>query len=119
MSRWVANRTHLGRIATQRRRNFHELVARLSGLTKAKPLHSDLPDDVVPYVFPLLLEEPDRDFRRLKEARVPILRWEEVAYSDCPVSSRYVKQLVQLPCHQELTERDVEFIAETTSRILR
>ena len=118
LSRWIVEHSNVDRAATLRRRNFLEFLHRFSRLKKGRPLFAELPNDVVPYVFPLLLDDPARDFPLLKQAGVPLSRWEEVAHSDCPVSGRYLHELVQIPCHQELTSRECEFIADSVALIL-
>jgi hypothetical protein len=52
-------------------------------------------------------------------AGVPLLRWEEVAYSDCLVSERYVGDLVQIPCHQDLDDEDIEWLTGAIRNILK
>jgi dTDP-4-amino-4,6-dideoxygalactose transaminase len=67
-------------------------------------------------VFPLLVERPERVFRRLKTDGVPLFRWEhlwndQAARTD-PLSARYATEIFQLPCHQELTDDDLAWIVE-------
>jgi hypothetical protein len=69
-----------------------------------------LPDEVVPYVFPLLVDNPDRSFLRLKMRGVPLFRWEDVDESACSTSAHYSRHLYQLPCHQELSAADLEWL---------
>lgn len=106
----------IARIIARRRSNYLRLDAALRGLRDARPLFDGLPDGVVPYVFPLLVERPDRVFRRLKTDGVPLFRWErlwndEAALTD-PLSARFATEIFQLPCHQELTDEDLEWIIE-------
>ena len=104
--------------ARKRRANFRYLLDRLAGLARAKPLYDALPGGVVPYVFPLLLDDPEKDFDRLKRQGVPIWRWEELAESECAVSQDYRLRLLQLPCHQALTARELDWIAGTIEEVL-
>ena len=69
-------------------------------------------------MFPLLLEQPARDFAPLKRAGVPIWRWDELMPSGCANSQKYGLALLQLPCHQSLKEADVDWMAETLRRTL-
>ena len=63
----------------------------------------------VPYVFPLeLREDANRLHARLKQAGVPMWRWDDLCESDCSVSAGYRSSLIQLPCHQELTPAFVD-----------
>lgn len=119
VSRWIMLHTNHGRLKARRRTNFRRLHEGLSNLTRGRPLYPELPDGVIPYMFPFLLRDPETDFRALKAARVPMLRWEEVAYSDCPVSAEYVTKLIQIPCHQELRDDQVDWVVGTMQKTLR
>jgi len=119
VSQWVMHHTNLTRLTTRRRRNYIRLRDGLDGLRGGRSLFTSLPDGVVPYVFPLLLANPETSFASLKMAGVPLLRWEEVAYSDCLVSERYVGDLVQIPCHQDLDDEDIEWLTGAIRNILK
>ena len=109
-------RLPIARIIARRRSNYLRLDAALRDLPDAWPLFDGLPDGVVPYVFPLLVERPDRVFRRLKTDGVPLFRWEHLWNEDAalidPRSARYATEIFQLPCHQELTDDDLAWIIE-------
>ena len=115
-SQQLVERLPVGRIVARRRTNYQRLDAALRGLPGARPLFAALPDGVVPYVFPLVVERPDRVFRRLKTDGVPLFRWErlwdDVAARIDPLSARYATEIFQLPCHQELTDDDLDWIIE-------
>jgi dTDP-4-amino-4,6-dideoxygalactose transaminase len=116
-SRFQISRAKPSWIAQRRRNIFNRYLKELQGL-RAKPLLPMLPDTVIPYVFPLLLDEPAPDFHNLKMAGVPIYRWEEIALTDCPVATDYRLRLIQLPCHQSLTDEDLEWILEQLQTFL-
>ncbi len=61
-SRFVFRRTSIARLIGARRKNYQYLLKTLSGLPQCRPLFPDLPDSVVPYVFPLYVEFPERVF---------------------------------------------------------
>lgn len=102
----------------RRRTNYHYLSERLSGLQWADLLFPTLPKEVVPYMFPLVLKEPVRDFPRLKRRRIPIWRWEETAYSDCLISQDYRMRLLQIPCHQGLRQRELDWMIAQLREVL-
>ena len=113
-SQQLVERLPVARIVARRRENYRRLDAALRDLADARPLFAGLPDGVVPYVFPLLVERPDRVFRRLKTDGVPLFRWERLWNDDAartdPLSARYATEIFQLPCHQELTDADLDWI---------
>ncbi len=113
---------HQGRhIAERRRDNYRHLLERLRGAPGCRPIIADLPDDVVPYMLPLWIDDLPRVFPRLEDAAMPMQRfgqflWPDVDERTCPVSARYSHQVIQIPCHQELTHGDMESMAETIRR---
>ena len=100
-SRWIMRHSPLARLAQRRRRHYAAWVEQVAGLAGARALWPSLPDDCVPYMFPLLLADDSR-FAALKHAGLPIWRWDELANSGCAVAGRYRLRLLHLPCHQGL-----------------
>ena len=122
-SQQLVERLPVARIVEKRRRYYARLDAALRDLPAARPLFERLPDDVVPYVFPLVVERPERVFRRLKTDAVPLFRWERLWSDDAvrvdPLSARYATEIFQLPCHQELTDDDLGWIIERVQAAFR
>jgi len=118
VSSWIMEHTNKTRLVARRRAGFARLLHGLADVRGGHPLYRELPDGVVPYMFPFVLKDPDVAFRALKSEGVPLLRWEEVAHSDCPVSERYLSQLIQIPCHQELKDDAIEWIVGTVRKTL-
>jgi len=109
-SRMLIRRLPRARIVEIRRQNYNRFLNALSKFSNATPLFGALPDDVVPYAFPLLVSSVDEVFPALKNAGVPILRWEDVDRSVCEVSSRYSAQLLQFPCHQDISAQELSWM---------
>ncbi len=59
-SQYLTKRVSQTRIATRRRKNYIALLEALSGLPECRLLFDRLPDGVIPYVFPLIVEEPEK-----------------------------------------------------------
>lgn len=117
-SRWMIRLAPQADIAEQRRAHYQHLVSGLSGLPTARPLFPQLPDGVVPYMFPLVVDVPESAFRVLKDQGVPIWRWEDLASTECEVSRRYSQRLFQLPCHQALRNREIDWMIKTIRQVL-
>ncbi len=117
-SRSLIRRLPRERMVRIRRGNFTRLLHALQAVPGARPLFPQLPDQVVPYVFPLLVAGVDTVFPVLKRAGVPILRWEDIDRSVCPVSTQYSSQLLQFPCHQEVTGAELEWMIRTITAAL-
>jgi perosamine synthetase len=111
------------RLAVARRRNYAFLLERLSGLPGARPLFPALPDGVVPFAFPLLVDDPAPIFHSLKAQGVPIMRFgeflsEEIDPAAFPEAIDLSHQVFQFPCHQEMTQKDLDWLAETVRKEL-
>lgn len=133
-SRWIdvgMSRTSRGilrfadsaRIVRKRRENYELALQYLRDVPGLTPLFSTLPADVVPHVFPILLDTPNESLPALKSAGIPLLHfaeylWPGVDERACPISIDYSRRLVQLPCHQDLSRKDLEWILTTTIEIV-
>jgi dTDP-4-amino-4,6-dideoxygalactose transaminase len=112
-SRLVLMLSNRRRIARLRRRNYAILRDGLSGLPGTRVLFRDLPEGVVPYVFPLAVEDA-RVFPALKRRGVPIVRFGEFLWegTDDAVALEYSRTVLQFPCHQEMTREEIDWIVE-------
>ena len=106
------------RIVERRRRAFGAYSEGLAGLRGGTPFLRTLPEGAVPYVFPLVLSDPERSFSALWAAGVPMYRWEEVDEAVCEISASYKQSLVQFPCHQELTDHQLQWLIDSIRRVL-
>jgi dTDP-4-amino-4,6-dideoxygalactose transaminase len=118
ISRYLMNSAAHARIAQARRDNYRRWLADVKGVPGCHPLFEDLPDEVVPYAFPLLLDRPEAHFPALKRRGIPIWRWEDTAVTGCEVSNRYRLRLLQLPCHQDLTEVELAWMIQMLQDVL-
>lgn len=114
----VVDKTNHLWVIEQRRANYQYLAKHLEGLNNASLLFPKLPEGVVPYVLPVLLQKPELHFPKLKIAGVPLWRWEELIVNDCPVSNNYRLRLIQLPIHQSLRNYELDWIAQQLWRVL-
>lgn len=107
----LLKRQTVGPLVAKRRSNYGYFADSLCAASTGKPLFPELPRDVAPYVFPFLLES-ESGFTRLRRRRIQIYRWEEMARSHCEVSQAYRHRLVQLPCHQDLSQEQLSEIVD-------
>lgn len=99
--------------ARVRRRNYGAILKQVQSLPGCRPLFNTIPESVEPYVFPLILRRPDTDHSALRSNGLLVYRWEALANTDCLVSKQYEIQLVQVPCHQDLSADDLNYICQT------
>jgi len=121
-SQYLTRKMSQTRIAVSRRKNYTILLEALSGLSGCRPLFNKLPDGVVPYVFPLFVEEPEKFFKPLKNHGVPVIRfgeflWRGMDMGTCPVSISLSKRVFQFPCHQELTPAELDWMIKEIKEI--
>lgn len=117
-SRWVMRRTRLSHVAQLRRRHYRAWADAVAGLRGGAALFSALAADCAPYMFPLLIAKPDPHFFELKQAGVPIWRWDEMAVSACPIAANYRLHLLHLPCHQGLNAAQMNWMTSIVAEVL-
>jgi dTDP-4-amino-4,6-dideoxygalactose transaminase len=99
------------RIVSLRRRHYLALQAAVGKLPGCRPLFASLPDGACPWVFPLLVDQPEAVFARLQAAGVPMVRfgaslWPGVDATVCANSVALGRHLIAFPCHQALREAE-------------
>jgi len=109
-SYWLMKRSAHTNIALQRRENYFKWLEAIKSIPEVTPLFPGLPEGVVPYAFPLLADSDGLIFHLLKLAGIPIWRWEDMALTDCSVAEDYRLRLLQLPCHQELKQKELDWM---------
>ncbi len=122
-SRLIMTVSSKSRMAQNRRENYLKLLSRLGDLPGCRPLFGSLPDGVVPHVFPLVIENPEKIFHRLKDEGVPVIRFGEYLSGDmqkglCTVSEDYSRRVFQFPCHQDLKAEELEWMMDRIADIL-
>jgi dTDP-4-amino-4,6-dideoxygalactose transaminase len=118
-SRRVCRHADIGEIARRRRENYHRWTEALANIPRCRPLFPHLPDGCIPYMFPLYIELPNPHFFWLKRLGVPIWRWDSIAVSQCSTALDYRRHLLHLPCHQSLSETELDWmIAAITKAML-
>lgn len=100
-----------------RRRNYARLAAAIGGASGARLLDMPPLQTFVPYVVPVLLSDPQRQFASLKQLGVPMWRWEYSPRGLCKITDHYSQALIQLPCHQALLSEDLDEIARSVASV--
>lgn len=119
LSRWIERHIDLPQLMHRRRRRYLEWVQAVEDLPGVAALLPELPDGVVPYMFPLRVQDPPRLFDTLKHLGLPIWRWDDMAISDCAVSRRYRRGVFHLPCHQGLSDAQMSWMIATLRAVAR
>lgn len=110
--------TNKTKVLSKRRSNFALYLNRFKQVSNTVLPFDELPDDVVPYVFPIVVKNHEFTFPKAKTDGVPIWRWDSLPKGSCEVSNYYRYSLFQLPCHQELSTSEINWIADTLIKYL-
>ncbi|KAB2927588.1 MAG: DegT/DnrJ/EryC1/StrS aminotransferase family protein [Dechloromonas sp.] len=117
-SRWLIEHHSVAAIVNRRRANYRRWLLAVADLPGCRPLYPELPEHVVPYMFPLYIDHPMPHFYWLKQLAVPVWRWDEIAVSDCPVAQDYRLHLLHLPCHQSLSDDEMNWLLTALGKVL-
>ncbi len=109
LTKWIVYHSDYHKIIHQRQANYRYLATHLSNLKTGTPLYPELGNNIVPYVFPFVLNN-DKYFNIIRNKGLMLFRWEELAKTDCTNSNHYRTHLIQIPCHQDLTHAELEKI---------
>ena len=112
-----------GRIIAHRQRNFGIYAQMLADLNGARALVSLPIKPVAPYVFPLWVDDAERIYQALRAQGVPVFRWDRI-WSGTPTLERDVgmqwsQHVLQLLCHQDLSEGDIRYSAQRLLALLK
>ncbi len=123
LSEWLIKHADSKQSAFCRRENYKKIDLALSKLDHCHPLFTDLPENTVPFVYPLYVDNPKECFTQLKQLGVPIWRFgefldAEVTMDTCPTSVEYSEHIFQFPCHQSLTKQEIEWMITQISNTL-
>jgi perosamine synthetase len=116
-SRWIARHADAAEITRRRRTNYQRWAVATRGLAHCYPLRPELPDDCIPYMFPLVLERPSPHFAILKKLGVPSYRWDSIVASNCTTALDYRLRLLHLPCHQSLNDRELDWMIAAVQKV--
>lgn len=113
--RWLVAHHDDVRMVESRRRTYAAMVDIFSGVTRMRPLRPFLGPHAVPYVFPLLADEPDAAFARVRAAGLPVFRWDRYWPGSADDIATPVhpwgESVLQLACHQDVRPEHVEAYA--------
>ncbi len=109
---------------TRRRRECYLLLSRyFKRIPHCRLLIEELPEGIVPFMVPVYIEHLEKYFPAFEDAALPMQRfaqflWPDMAENTCPVAADYSKNVILFPCHQELSQKDIQWLASTVRNIL-
>lgn len=122
ISRFLSKVLSKGSNIDQRRKNFTSYLEAFRDSERAHPLHPELPDDAVPYVFPLWVDDPEHVYAAIRARRLPVFRWDRL-WPGTPdlkgdVGGVWSKHVLQLLCHQSLSSHDIHAVSDEIKNLL-
>ncbi len=120
VARVIMRHSNVPELIRARRSNYASVAKLIGRARRARTFWDTLPDSVaVPYVVPVWLDDPTRDYSRLRERGICLFRWDETLRGKCAVSDDFATHLVQFPCHQGLRARDLVALGSAIEDVLR
>lgn len=109
---WATRHLPRERIVQRRRQHYEAYASAFAGVPGLRPLRAELPPHCAPYVFPLWVDEPDPGYQRLRREGIPLSRWNWL-WPDVPrepgdAGIRWSHHVLQVPCHQDLSDTERE-----------
>lgn len=103
-------------IVLKRRHNYRTLDSLLKNHPGLSPLYNELPDQVCPLCYPLLVEDRDAMAKELSRQSIDARGWwrgfhKMLPWAEFPEASFLKKHLLTLPVHQDLSEAALEYMA--------
>lgn len=122
LSGWLRRSIPRGELVKRRQANYDLFAEHTTKLRGAKALIPQRNRDAVPYVFPVLVDEPEKIYQRLRHQGIAVLRWDRV-WPGTPkfpddTGAYWSKHLLQFLCHQDLTSDDVASACRSLRRAL-
>jgi perosamine synthetase len=122
-SRAAIDRIDWRSVAERRRRNYRLLAGNLDGMPGCRVIRPDLPDYTCPLFLPIAIDHRERVSVALARKRInSAVWWEErhpaVDWTQFPDAAALKGRVLALPVHQDLSERQVEYVAAELRRIL-
>lgn len=107
-------------------KNYKLLQELLSSMNSVEILYPQLPDGIVPMNFPILIKSKNRFdiYKRLMHEGVETMALyyqlvTPIIEDEYPVSHELSGKILNLPIHQELSENEIYFIADTLYKALK
>lgn len=112
VSRSVLKRVDIEEARRVRRRNYSRLVSELETCVEVRSVFPGLPENAVPLGFPVVVENRDSLWKRLKSCGVHAdIHWTlppEIRQEEYPESAWLARRILTLPCDQRYSEEDMD-----------
>jgi perosamine synthetase len=123
LSKYVLRNIDLADVIKRRRDNYIHLYEALGSLPGIVPVFRDLAEGLCPWVFPVLANGPQNFHLLLRSKGIPAFTWggvihPQISLDEFPDAAFLYQNLVLLPIHQGLGDREMETMIEIISDAL-
>ena len=115
----------LDMISQVRRRNYQLLANHLSDVNEIEIMYPKLAEGIVPQNFPILIRDLSRErvyFDMIEQGvRVIALYYQlinQIDEQDHPIAFDISNRILNLPIHQDLTPKDIQFVADKLIEVI-
>ncbi len=121
LSMFLEKQVSHNRIFLKRRENYIYLLNALKNIQNITVPITEVPAGIVPYMIPVIIENLEDIFPDIEDKAIPFQRFGQFLWQGserCPVSQKYSNTILQLPCHQELSKNDLQWIVDELYNII-
>jgi dTDP-4-amino-4,6-dideoxygalactose transaminase len=124
ISKRILNRANIAKIIESRRGNYERLRDAVQSMAGVTPLYPTLPENICPWVFPLVIHGVKDAQLRLRARGIPANTWSGVIHPSLILeqfpSARFLYgNLVFLPIHQGMEERHLRSMTQILDQVLQ
>jgi len=112
LSKRILQNTDIAAVVKKRRDNYNRLTDSIGMMSEVAPLFPILPEEICPWIFPLVVHEITDLQRILRAKGIPVTSWSGVIHRAFPLekfpNARFLyENLLFLPVHQSLEIEDI------------
>ena len=108
LSKWILKAVDPEEIKRKRKQNCNRILGELNHVKNFESLISATNVEIVPYKIPILVENSKNVYRLLRSSGYPVWCWDDLRTDICPISNTIGKSIIQIPCHQDLKNDEIE-----------
>jgi dTDP-4-amino-4,6-dideoxygalactose transaminase len=124
VSRWLLLHSPVAAIVSARNRHFGRLAERLDPMPGVVCMDGVAEKDGAPWVFPAIVPGTVDPHRKLRALGIPAAAWDDVVHKSLDLEYRpdarfLYHHLMFLPCHQSLSEADLDELVARVEQLSR
>ena len=121
LSKKILAKINFEQIIRKRRENFRYLLANLKNIRFIRPLFFELPDNVCPLGFPILVRDRELLKKKLIEKRIyPPIHWElseDINKEEFQASWKFSQNILTIPIDQRYGKKEMDYIIKKIKSI--